>query len=63
LLFVSLLRLLAYNAVSRLLTRRLRQAKARALSWKAILTLLEHACCQLREHWLAENKAASITNA
>lgn len=63
LLFVSLLRLLAYNTVSRLLTRRLRQAKARALSWKAILTLLEHACCQLRQHWLAENKAAPITSA
>lgn len=63
LLFVSLLRLLAYNAVSRLLTRRLRQAKARALSWGGILTLLEHACCQLRQHWLAEHKAAPVTSA
>lgn len=62
LLFVSLLRLLAYNAVSRLLTRRLRQAKARALSWSGILTLLEHACCQLRQHWLAEHKAAPVTS-
>lgn len=60
LLFVSLLRLLTYNAVSRLLTRRLRQAKTRALSWKAILTLLEHACCQLRQHWLAEHKSTPV---
>ena len=60
LLFVSLLRLLTYNAVSRLLTRRLRQAKTRTLSWKAVLTLLEHACCQLRQHWLAEHKSTPV---
>jgi hypothetical protein len=60
LVFVSLLRLLAYNAVSRLLTRRLQQEKVRALRWEDILKSIEHACCQLRYQWLAEGAATPL---
>jgi hypothetical protein len=60
LVFVSLLRLLAYNAVSRLLTRRLQEEKVRALRWKDILKQIEHACCQLRHQWLADGTAEPI---
>ena len=59
--FVSLLRLLAYNATSRLLTRRLRSARARELSWKSAMKLLEHACCQLRQIFVAKNLAQPAT--
>lgn len=49
LVFVSLLRLVAYNIVSRLLNRRIRSAKSRAISWSGILRMIEHACCQLKD--------------
>jgi len=50
LVLVSYLRLIAYNIVSRLLTRRLRSAKARKLSWCGILKFIEHACVQLKNY-------------
>lgn len=47
LVLISLMRMLAYNIISRLKTRRLRLAQARAMSWKAIMKLIEHAVVQL----------------
>ena len=54
LVLTSHLRLIAYNIVSRLQTRRLRSAKARALSWSGILRFIEHACCQLKNYFMIE---------
>jgi hypothetical protein len=59
--FVSLLRLLAYNTISRLINRRLRYSGSRELSWLSVMKLLEHACCQLRQSLLAINRAQPAT--
>ena len=47
LVFVSHLRMIAFNIVSRLITRRLRDKAARAMSWHELLRCIEHACCKL----------------
>ena len=47
LVLISLMRMIAYNIISRLKTRRLRLAQARAMSWTAIMKLVEHAVTQL----------------
>lgn len=59
--FVSLLRLLSYNTISRLINRRLRSARARALSWPSVMKIVEHACCQMRLAITAQNIALLAT--
>lgn len=46
--FVTLLRLFAYNIISRFVTRRLRSAKHRRITWASLLQLVEHALMRLR---------------
>ena len=47
LVLISLLRMLAYNILSRLKNRRLRQAQARTMSLTGIMKQIEHAVAQL----------------
>lgn len=47
LVLISLMRMLAFNIISRLKTRRMRQAQARAMSWSAVMKLIEHAVIEL----------------
>ncbi len=44
--FVSYLRMLVFNCISRLITRRARHPAARAMSWHELLRCVEHACCR-----------------
>jgi predicted transposase YbfD/YdcC len=62
LVLISLLRMLAYNVISRLKTRRLRKAQARAMSWPDIMKLIEHAVVQLifSEQISAEKQPAFV---
>ena len=57
--FVSLLRLIAYNIVARLLSRRMRSAKARAISWTGILRFIGHALCRMKSFFDIESRACT----
>jgi hypothetical protein len=48
LVLISLLRLIVYNIISRLMYRRLRQAEARQLSWRSLMSLIAEALRQLQ---------------
>lgn len=56
-LFISLMRMLSYNTIARLRTRKWRSARARQVSWASIMKLMEHACCHLRFEAVASNTA------
>ena len=45
---VSYLRMIAYNIIERLKTRRLKAARNRVLGWKDFFKFFEHALCRLR---------------
>ena len=45
---ITLLRLIAYNVLSRLMNRRLRRAKTREMSWKTIMELIRSSLEQMK---------------
>ena len=57
--FITRLRLMAYNLLRRLMTRRLRRKEHRALSQPDVMTFMAHAYCQLRQQRLATQEAVS----
>lgn len=48
LVLITLMRLIAYNVISRLMYRRLRKAKSRQLSWRSLMSLIAEALKQLQ---------------
>lgn len=56
--FITRLRLLAYNFIARLMTRRLRRKAHRALSRADVMMMICHAYCQYRQHRLARQEAS-----
>ncbi len=57
--FITRLRLMAYNFIARLMTRRLRREEHRALSRPDVMTMIQHAYCQRRQQHLATQEAVS----
>lgn len=56
-ILVSYLRMLAYNIIERLKTRRVKARHNRALGWKDLFRFFEHALCRLRQHLEISGKA------
>ena len=56
--FITRLRLIAYNLIARLMTRRLRREQHRALSRPDVMVMIRHAYCQLRQQRLATQEAS-----
>lgn len=57
--FITRLRLLAYNFIARLMTRRLRREEHRALSRPDVMMMIRHAYCQIRQQRLVTQEASS----
>jgi predicted transposase YbfD/YdcC len=57
LVFVSYIKMLAYNIISRLKTRRLRASEHREASWRDFFKYFEHALCNLRAALSLQNLA------
>ncbi len=55
--FITRLRLVAYNFIARLMTRRLRREEHRVLSRPDVMLMIQHAYCQCRQQRIATREA------
>lgn len=55
--FITRLRLMAYNFIARLMTRRLRRKEHRALSRPDVMVMIQHAYCQCRQQRVATQES------